>query len=303
MRATVLPSQPPPNAEQTNRYVDRLCLSEHMQGNLRRHLLRWLIAYKAEGKYNAEPRPIAKTIYDDFYKFAVEHSHGDMPTDTEASGKGLFGDLRNALKAYYDGPGKNDSIIILLQGGKGGGYEPHIEWNSRPATNAHDFDLEPENIEDGIIGDEYFIFQIEAKLPEDTTEIWVAAPDLSNVGDGSKFSDRVRKIVRSNAARGINYTYLCPRGEAGQSRINSLRDCFVGTPGKLKLLQISVDDFCKITLVHSHFKSFNPKAAEPEAYMQLPVAHAEKGWVKLNRHDAARVVKKLKEFIPEDSPR
>ena len=29
----------------------------------------------------------------------------------------------------------------------------------------------------------------------------------------------VREVVRRNAARGVNYTYLCPRGLAGDSRL------------------------------------------------------------------------------------
>jgi hypothetical protein len=158
----------------------------------------------------------------------------------------------------------------------------------------------PENALQQVISDAHLISGIEARVPEGTTDIWVAAPDLSNVGDDtSPFSELVRKTVRDNTRRGVNYTYVCPKGHAGHSRIQNLRECFVGSSGKLHLYQIPPERFLEITLVHSHFISFNPLADTPDVYMQLPLSLSQKGWVKLGRQDANRVIAKMRHLMDE----
>jgi hypothetical protein len=154
----------------------------------------------------------------------------------------------------------------------------------------------------GVISDAHFVSGIEADLPQETTDIWVAAPDLANVGDEtSLFSELVRKTVRANSERGISYTYICPKGHAGRSRIRNLRECFEGTTGKLDLLQIPPQRFQEITLLQAHFIIFNPLRKNPEGYMQLPLAHAQKGWIRLSQKDTALILDKMKHLLAEFS--
>ena len=99
----------------------------------------------------------------------------------------------------------------------------------------------------------------------------------------------------------MNYTYICPIGEAGNARIENLRACFTGTSGKLRLYQIPLERFQEITLVKSHFITLNPHAEPPDAYMQLPVGQSEKGWIKLSKTDAKNIVGKMRHLIAEFS--
>jgi hypothetical protein len=156
-----------------------------------------------------------------------------------------------------------------------------------------------EGVVDRIISDTNFVTGTEA-LAADGTDIWVASPDLSNVGDGtSPFSETVRKVVRENAGRSVNYSYVCPQLADGDSRLENLQECFIGTPGKLRVHQIPLERFQEITLVRSHFVSFNPHDGRPEVYMQLPLPQSEKGWVRLSRTDAGRVLSKIKRLMAE----
>src|ERR1700679_3983007 len=102
------PEEPPkssPSDQQVDQHLHRLCKDRHMQGDLRRHALHWLIKEKRSGRYDRKPRPSAKVTFDDFYRYA-ERVHGtNYPKDYESSGKKLFGELSDALKGYYDGAG------------------------------------------------------------------------------------------------------------------------------------------------------------------------------------------------------
>ncbi|WP_263351364.1 hypothetical protein [Acidicapsa acidisoli] len=293
-----------PTADQIEQQLSELGKDRLMQGGLRRLALRFLIDFKLSGRYEQSPRPISKAIYAEFYEFAVKKTGGIAPKDTEASGKKLFGELIDALKDYYAGPGKEDALIITLQGGMGGGYEPRFKWNAGLSAHKSAPNADVTAPDYGVIANTDFMRDIEDKVPQGTTDIWIAASDLSNVGDEtSAYSDYVRKVVRSNALRNVDYTYICPQGHAGESRIQNLRDCFNDTPGKLHLHQIPLERFLEISVVLTHFISLNPLAEKPDAYMQLPSLDAHRAWIRLNHKDSARVVAKMKSLInsfPED---
>jgi hypothetical protein len=76
----------------------------------------------------------------------------------------------------------------------------------------------------------------------------------------------------------------------------------MGTTGTLYLHQIPPERFYEITLVNSHFVSFNPRAETPDAYMQLPLPQSQKGWIRLSRKDARRILSKMKELMAEYPP-
>jgi DNA-binding winged helix-turn-helix (wHTH) protein len=152
-----------------------------------------------------------------------------------------------------------------------------------------------------IFSDERLMREIEAHQA-DGTDIWVAAPDLSNVGDAtSDLSKLVRKIVAENAGRGISYTYVYPKDRVGTSRVEKLRGCFVRKKGKLHLHAVPEERFKELTLVPSHFISFNPSDDIPEVYMQLPVSTEKKGWIQLDAEAAIQVLGKMRQLI-EDIP-
>lgn len=299
--------------EQIEQQLARLDGQQFMDGFYRLPALRWLIDFQRRGMYR--PKQLrtlsAVNFFTEFYAHVGVSFANPSPNDAQAQedrkqmivdrGKGLFGDLARALKAYYGGPGVNDPVKITLKRGHGCFFEPCFELNvttSAPAPRT-----ETREHDNPVITDIELI-SVEAKTPEGS-EIWVAAPDLSNVGDEtSPYSELLRKTVRDNARRGISYTYICPNGHAGQSRIENLRECFTQTTGKLHLHQIPPERFCEITLVQAHFISFNPLSEAPDAYMQLPVSQAQKGWIKLNRNDAGRVLAKMKSLraaYPEDA--
>src|ERR1700677_3516867 len=97
-----------PTAEQVDQHLHKLCKDRLMQGDLRRHALRWLIEEKRGGRYDRKPRPHAKKIFEEFYAYAQTHHGTSFPGDHESSGKKLFGELADALEAYYAGPGASD---------------------------------------------------------------------------------------------------------------------------------------------------------------------------------------------------
>jgi hypothetical protein len=129
------PSKPPPTSDEIDQQLIKLRKDPLMQGGLRRHVLRWLIDFKVDGNYSRKPKPFAKDVFVQFYEWAKTDIGIDMPEDTESAGKKLFGELADALEGYYAGPGAIDSIVITLQRGRGGGYEPHIEWKSPADQN------------------------------------------------------------------------------------------------------------------------------------------------------------------------
>jgi hypothetical protein len=153
--------------------------------------------------------------------------------------------------------------------------------------NPHDIDL---------------MSKIEAKTP-DNAEVWVASHDLSNVADGnSGFSELVQKVVRENAARGICYVYIYAEGRPGDARVETLRDVLSEYPSKLRRCALPQNRFNEITLLSSHFITFNPLERHPTVYMQLPSPQAQKGWMKLRKSDAGRVMNKLKALMKEFPP-
>jgi DNA-binding winged helix-turn-helix (wHTH) protein len=150
-----------------------------------------------------------------------------------------------------------------------------------------------------IITDTDFIKEIEAKTPADS-EIWVASHDLSNVADGnSDFSELVRRVVRENVARGLVYTYVYAEDRVGEARVETLREALADYPSKLRLHALPQGRFDEISLVSSHFISFNPLDKHPIVYMQLPSPQAQKGWIKLSKSDAGRVMTTMKRLMNE----
>ncbi len=157
--------------------------------------------------------------------------------------------------------------------------------------------------EDGqIISDTDLIVEIETNIPA-TAEIWVASHDLSNVADGnSEFSGLVQKVVRDNAARGMCYVYVYAKERVGDARVETLREVLADYPSKLRLHALPQKRFNEITLVSSHFITFNPLDKHPTVYMQLPLPQAKKGWIKLSKSDAGRVVTTMKTLMKEFPP-
>lgn len=203
-----------------------------------------------------------------------------------------------ATGSYGEGP----MIVVDLHANPSLADALRKDWDARLAYASERTRAEeaPPSTTEGVLPDVHFIGAIEAKAPQGTKDIWVVAPDLANVGETrSRFSDQVRKAVSANAARGISYTYICPRGQPGKARIRNLRECFVGTPGKLFLHQIPLRRFREITLVDTHFLILNPHVSGRVAYMQLPLGGAQKGWIKLSASDAQNIVAKMKTLIPK----
>jgi hypothetical protein len=114
--------------DEVDAQIRLLCRHHRMQGELRPHLLRYLVRIQREGRYAGQPRPIGKQILTEFYEYAINEFRIKRPRDPDVTGKKLVGELSNALDDYYDsGPGVNDRIIVRISGGRGFGYEPSVE--------------------------------------------------------------------------------------------------------------------------------------------------------------------------------
>ena len=131
--------------EEVDAQIGVLCKHPLLQGDLRPHLLRFLVRIKREGRYDGHPRPIGKQILAEFYEHAVNEFRIARPKDPDLTGKKLVADLAGALEKYYDshrGPGAGDRIVIRIAAGRGPGYEPSIEarpeLHSTPAAHQHD---------------------------------------------------------------------------------------------------------------------------------------------------------------------
>ena len=153
-----MPPESPPSeitSEEIEEQLNKLCMGTdpHIQGSLRRELLRWLIAIKAAHRYDQKPKPTARQIILEFYDYAEEklgikqpkprlgQNDRDVQDDIVAKGKQLFGDLARDLSKYYREQGVKDGIIITLQGKSGGGYEPHFNRGLAAVRPTQDDDL------------------------------------------------------------------------------------------------------------------------------------------------------------------
>ena len=211
-----------------------------------------------------------------------------------------------ATGSYAEGP------MIVIDSGAHSEFSETLkgEWDERwiDATGAlvadgastdNDGLSESDGQSDQIVSDIRLITGIEARVPDEAT-IWVAASDLSNVGDAtSPFSEVVRSTVRRNAQRGVRYVYIFSSEWAGKSRLEHLQECFVENPGRLSLHIVPAERFLEFTLVPSHFISFAPFTSRQETYMQLPISQPEKGWVRLNGNDRLRINAKMKELMEQ----
>ena len=128
-----------------------------MQGDLRLSALRWLIEFKLSDGYDRKKNgtlSAKKDIFPAFYKDVknfdaslVQGKPEDVQDALEGRGKKLFGDLADALDAYYGGPGASDPIKIELKRGHGGLYEPLIE--RRATARSSESELSPTDAQTG----------------------------------------------------------------------------------------------------------------------------------------------------------
>jgi len=220
-------------------------------------------------------------------------------TNAQQSVRKMVGMSRDRLgvHSYYgpSGAGAHDPIIVdLPEPPRGQGYLAKFHRRPLPERTRSGAALP-----DGVIEDEHLLNEIESKIAG--TDIWVAAHDLSNVGDRtSGFSELVRDAVSANAMRGVNYTYIYPEGRPGGSRIETLQGCFgPDKPGKLRLCAVPEHSFQELTLVPCHFISFNPLSDNPVAYMQLPLTAAQKGWIELQEQSSLLVLTKMRQLVFE----
>ena len=138
------------------------------------------------------PNLSATNLFTEFYEHVSIRFPNPNPNDAQAQddrkkkivdrGKALFGDLAHALEAYYAerGPGADEAIRITLRRGHGRFYDASypVELDS---ANSEASQRRKHNHHNGVISD-IDLIGVEGKAL-DRDEIWVAAPDLSNVGD------------------------------------------------------------------------------------------------------------------------
>ena len=122
----------PLSREEILAQADHVC--SHLEGDLRPHLLRFLVTKKLEGRFNPpfsndRPQPTGRMIVFEFY---VERARIEgrvppkLPDYEDDKGKRLIRGLIDAVSAYYgaDGPEDKGSILIQIPGGRGRAYEP-----------------------------------------------------------------------------------------------------------------------------------------------------------------------------------
>ncbi len=129
-----VPSTPHASSEPTKEgvkpQIDKICQSDFFKGELRPHLLRFLVRKKFEGFFQRRPRPGRKELCDDFYNWAKDELGIVPPGDITTAGRKLLGDLTHALGDYYRDPECDDEIMITIPGGKGTLPEPQVTWRA-----------------------------------------------------------------------------------------------------------------------------------------------------------------------------
>lgn len=133
------------------------------------------------------------------------------------SGNKILMGLMSPVSAYHEGP------MIDVDTNSELGKELEKNWTGYWAIrNVHEME------------------QIEAKA-EVGEKIWLFTPDLSNNdGKWTKF----RKVVKENAARGVEYTILFPEWQVTGDQLQSFRELFPPGRGKNRrgLVEIALDD-------------------------------------------------------------
>jgi hypothetical protein len=130
-KQSVLQQPNAPTPEAVSAQVDRLCKDELIDGKRRPHLLKFLIDKENEGYFRSTPPPIAKKFYADFYEHENSEFKVPIPGKTDTSGRQLIHELKDALEAYYRGPGMHDPVLIEVLAGRQGAPRPHISSNPR----------------------------------------------------------------------------------------------------------------------------------------------------------------------------
>jgi hypothetical protein len=92
-------------------------------------MLKFLIAKRSEGYYQQTPTPTTDDFYREFYKNEKTQDEKCKAEHPESTGRQVLRDLKDALKAYYRGPGMHDSVFIEVPAGKRGAPQPIIFWN------------------------------------------------------------------------------------------------------------------------------------------------------------------------------
>jgi hypothetical protein len=293
----------PPSIKAVDRQVRLLCSDPALRRKERaKELLKFLVQAKVDRRFESETPPTGAMILWQFYHPGTQSHTPSEFEQTQAKGKKLIGSLFRALEEYYDDPnlGLKDLVVISIPRGKGSAYEPKIRWRSERSTDAEESTAGSSIPKLKIISGAKLISEIETRTPAGG-EIWVATPDLSNVGDEtSLFAKLVRRVVRQNAKRNITYCYIFPEQGPGNARLVHLKSCFPAALGKrLRLYARPEKTFRELGVVPFHFISHNPNEPIPDAYMQLPLPGPEKSWIKLDRDLAAIVIREMKRLMTE----
>jgi hypothetical protein len=129
-------------------------------------------------------------------------------------------------------------------------------------------------------------------------KVWLVSPDLDNdTGDGP-LVDSVRLTLKSNAERGIEYTYIVPDTIDIKARLKDLYRTFDGYDELLKIVTVPADRFT--LLADTHVLLFNPDEDDgpTEGYMELPLA--QRGWwVQMSAKHAGRMREIVIEIMDE----
>lgn len=152
---------------------------------------------------------------------------------------------------------------------------------------------------DGILSEAAFV-ELERSTRRGR-EIWVATPTLENVTDANAV---FRQVVTDNAAKGISYRYMYPRHRPGTEREEVLKACFTGRTGRLRVYAVKDDDYIRHLRLATTFVAFEPRASQPDVYMQLPTSGKEGGWLRLHNARSARsIVAAMRALMQISAPR
>jgi len=146
VRSSCLVSIGEPSHDEIMAQVNYLCRHPLLEGKLRPHLLRFLVAQKLRGRFKQpyskdKPQPNGRMIVFEFYAERAK-TEGLRPpifaTYDDRPGKRLITGLIEAVREFYDGargPAAKGAVHIEIPNGRGRAYEPLLSYFERPANS------------------------------------------------------------------------------------------------------------------------------------------------------------------------
>jgi hypothetical protein len=140
------------------------------------------------------------------------------------------------------------------------------------------------------------LMAVEATVPANSS-VWVITPDLFHVTQQMN----MRGVVRQNAARGVTYTYIYPRGRINARYEPALENLFSGAEARLTRQPVTGARFSSLAI--THYRILNPDSIDDSscAFLELPIP-SRGYWIKVDSNGVKGLVDRFDETAKRKRP-